>query len=595
MASLLNSCTPDLTHGEAVQVRKVVSAWVNMMNQGRYAPGYKNNDPWKYQTNPVLFLGKSVSPPKTKDIWGDTLYMQYFLEFRFDSTGMSIEPAGKEQIKVTLSLRVQIRRDTSQVELTPATLILTRSQDPKITEVKTDLLSPARLLTENLEFFDPNGRVNLDYLEYLSLNLNGHFKNFAFSARVNGNNLLYVTDQRSGTIDPWHNKWEFHGKMGLADAKGTILLPVRYDLIYSFGTLVKGHAEIRLNDKFGLVNSNGEIILPPVFDLLIPPQNSEQWIMFKKGNQFGSIDHQGRVKLGETPPLLHEILENYISAPCDMLDEDFPELKLHPLDEMDGPGFWGNYWMPPAMFQKAGIMPSPVPMSSLGRFKPVVQEDIKLVDKFSWGEGIQGIISVFRTWIFAPRYAYNEERYTLSTHDQNLNLISSVELMRPQQEMNPSIFCNEGYLQWLGKDTLEVRLTVRENLFKSIETPAFRYFVVQPDGKIRALESRRKYPFTQFARLNEGYFKRCFCTPIPYEKRKIGLFGLPEADVEITHHYSAGEVEEMMCEIMVHRDTSGSLSPTDQANLAFLQSYLPKVRLNEASYLDREFAQEYSY
>ncbi|MCB9234925.1 MAG: WG repeat-containing protein [Bacteroidia bacterium] len=586
----LTSCTPKLSPEEETATKEIVSAWIQIFNENNFS------DYGNFQTDPMDFFGKPTPKTDSRNAWYEVREGFNRLDFTFDDAGMVIDSVGKDLVKINISLIATIRNNEEKKDSALVSLYLTRGPEILIKKVQGDLAElGSRLEAERMKQVQLAGILaddnlpNFDLLSTITETVKGDFADFIFASRVGKQDLLYVANQPTELPGYRDNTWQKPPAMGLADLQGKVILPIKYDLIYTFGTLAEDHAEIELKGKFGLVHSSGRVVLEPIYDMILPPQSPQQLVMVKKGKEFGSVDLKGQVKMGVPGPSVHQILDKFDFAhKLHGSENDFQGIKMIPLNRKSGLHYV-SYVIPPAVFQKLGIAPAIMPVEV---YDPGSWQSIEVQEKFNLGEEIKGIISILETWAFEPRYSYHDRVYSISSYDKDLQLLSSHELMKAGGPTAIGHYCEEAAIKWIGKDTLEARFTkqnLKSNPYR--EEPAFRYFVLADDGKVQELKSSRKYPFTEFARIDESYLKSCFCQELPEDEIDQKKWQEREqyyGEFWITQHYTVAAMEEMIEEIGDSYHDGEEMSPLDVSNRSFLRSWLEKVKGDEAKYLNRK-------
>lgn len=82
------------------------------------------------------------------------------------------------------------------------------------------------------------------------------------------------------------------GKLGYADARGTIVIPCQYDIALPFN---KGIAQVAKGKKWGLIDTMGNLIVKCQYDEIAPW--TEYIFKVKSGNDYGLVGNTGEVLL----------------------------------------------------------------------------------------------------------------------------------------------------------------------------------------------------------------------------------------------------------------------------------------------------------
>lgn len=537
-------------------------------------------------------------------VTGETIRNRWYkLRGQYDRTrfyllseSQKIDSIGEESIKVALDMRIVGPGGEEKEMVTKAFIYLNRKPSIAIARLVVDLETPATQLAEShisaakdAGMYKGEGNPNWDLFADMAKNLKGDFDDFAFAAQVDGNDLLYVVKGPYKGVTYDFDQWKPAGKMGLADFEGEIILPIEYDLVHSFGGLIDGYAEIDQNGKFGLVDATGKVLLEPIYDLLLPPASANQLVMLRRAGEYGYADKQGKVTMGQSVPKLKELMDRYeFKNRLNGESENLKASEMIPLARDGGLGY-ASYVIPPSFLQRMKIAGYIIPVEV---YDPGTYQAVNVTEQFDLGDEIQGIISMVETWTFEPRDEWHEKAYTVSTYDKSLRPLTSRSLMKTGGDITVGHYCELEDFSWKGSDTIEVKYTSRGEYYEDVH---YRYFLMLPEGKVNELKSKRKYPFTEFSRIDESYLQGCFCEEIPeteWDKEKRKKAEQFYGEYWVTAHYKANEIESMIAELENESNKDSLAYPYDAANLAFLKSYLPQVQENETALLKREHKYE---
>lgn len=594
----LSSCEspPEpLSPEETAAYEDLLTDWVDIFNNDRF------HDYGTHQSATCDFFGEVISNEANpaRNAWFDARPSRNRVDYKYDPASIRMDSVGYETVQALITLNATHDYEKGVTESTVVRVHLTRGEVLEIIKVEGDLQELAdRVIADGKEiakaegFYSPNGELNWQLMEVITEDVTGDFDDFAFATRAEGKDLLYVVN---GAYEPvtWEfDKWEKKGKMGLADFEGNLLLAPKYDLVYSFGTLIEGLAEVELDGKFGLVDTNGELFLPPRYDRILPPVRSGDKALVQLGERYGAVKREGKIEWDQPVPAASEILKAYDFKEKLNGDDKYKGSELLPLSKEKGMGY-ASYVFPPAAFQQMGFAPAILPVKL---YDPGTTQALQIEQELSLGEKIQGFIAMLETWTFEPRYSYHDQAYSLHTYDPELNSLTNQQLVTTGGDETVGHYCEGSEIRLVGKDTLEVKY-VMSNRPKSKyeEETVYTYFVIREDGTAEELTSDRTFPFTEFVRINEDYLKTCRCEAIPEhlwdpdKSKEVDQF---YGEYWVYYHYFAKEVETMIREIEESYSEGEDRPPIDQANLEFLQNYLPGLRSHESARVGKAYKYE---
>jgi hypothetical protein len=103
-------------------------------------------------------------------------------------------------------------------------------------------------------------------------------------------------------------------KYGIIDSLGTLIIPLKYDLIEHPAIYSNIFAEFLTNDsgKYGLLDSNGDTLLENkyeeiIWDRLKRGENQQKYFIYKENGKFGAINTKGEIII----PFEYEQLSNF--------------------------------------------------------------------------------------------------------------------------------------------------------------------------------------------------------------------------------------------------------------------------------------------
>ncbi len=134
---------------------------------------------------------------------------------------------------------------------------------------------------------------------------------------INSNFETIVPFGKFDIAEPYQNNLAIvskNGKYGIIDSLGTLIIPLKYDLIEHPAIYSNIFAEFLTNDsgKFGLLDSNGDILLENkykeiIWDRLKRGENQQKYYIYKENGKFGAINTKGEIII----PFEYEQLSNF--------------------------------------------------------------------------------------------------------------------------------------------------------------------------------------------------------------------------------------------------------------------------------------------
>jgi hypothetical protein len=327
-----------------------------------------------------------------------------------------------------------------------------------------------------------------------------NYKNNTFYYAVNG---TYNFDSLVKT-----NQGDF--KMGLLDSLGNTIVPFEYDLIGTPGIALDDHIEVKKGGKIGYYNLKGEMVLPVEYDWLVPEKEENSVAIVKKDSVYGWLDKD----FNFTPGFLTErserkiknleyLTENRFSignGHQSIITKVFPPIDGY-LYQSSGLIVPTNYFVTQGIFSpiESGYITANSDSYQMGNLE-VENSNSKL---YSITDKIYAFVADFKNRFVGGR----SEFYT--THkifflDETKKVITSVDAYGDDdfkfRKINESLFESSYLAQNMGPNDL-----YEQNF------PDYNYYSF--DGTtLKSLKSNRRFPFTQFLKVDSSYLSGKFVT-----------------------------------------------------------------------------------
>jgi len=333
-----------------------------------------------------------------------------------------------------------------------------------------------------------------------SSTLDAHQKAYLF-LKKDADSIFYVRNNRIN-------------KVGLVDDRGTVLLPKKYDKIYSPDVTNEGYIEIENNKKLGLYNYLKGTTIACEYDLIFPSEMSEFIGIGKKDNQYFYIDSDGgktEINTAKDIPDYKRILKKFSFDFFSQKNKIITIPEDDKLDEEDQEYY--NYALfVPSYLNVLGIMPEMIddlnedgPGTRYGTSKIILVKEPE--------NGILAFISKFMEGGGDAR-GYNIESYYLGgLKNNNTNMNSEVlgsrtmehgEYYYCEEITSRFIFVNDSIFQYQG-------MNKTKDLYPKYDHMSlYTNYKIDSNGNIILLDSVRFFDFTKYGVIDSDYFIGCF-------------------------------------------------------------------------------------
>lgn len=406
---------------------------------------------------------------------------------------------------------------------------------------------------------------------------------------------------------------EKDGFLGVVDKDGKVIIPVEYDKIYSPGGTVKGYIEVEEQDRRGLYDFAGNISVPVKYQSIYPGNNDGVLVHVRLDSLHGIVRSNGE----EIFDMESGRLGKYAQSPFvnkDALNWEFNVnnesiLFLQPTDYVR---------MENEPIEGRAVVITPSYLADMGFFPPVMQYIVMEKDAdFGIAESKGKITEINSLWgslkaAFTEYYEVGLDARGYETNKNNLVMINkkgeitgSVAFYKPYFNTSP---CggdeNMFRSRFIDSSLFEVKSYVDsyESLSKDTTYSTYDeyyYYSIDSLGKIKALESNRRFAFTQFVKINDEYITGCYANIIEWDG---------ENNANVRRNLSSEDLEVMKNEIFAGygllfkkdkwrayfnakpwykgrlSDVNHLLTVIDKHNIAFINKTLEKMKAQPDKY-----------
>jgi hypothetical protein len=315
---------------------------------------------------------------------------------------------------------------------------------------------------------------------------------------VNGN---YNLKQLKGnTLDDY--------KMGLVDKQGKIIVPLDFDLVFNPSSGLANAVEVMKKNKIGFYSLDGKEIIPVAYDWLIPYNEGSCVGLVMKDSVNGWLDKEYVLHEGFPSKKAERAVNEfeYLTGNKFLYSNDENQIinVLSPIDEVSaGTGIV----IAPTYLVKMGLLPQITDdfltfnSNQLYQYGHVMIE-AKVNKPSSLTEILDGFVADIQSRFIGGRGEfYNDQKIVLV--NKKRNLVASFDIGSANnlqfKKLSDSLF-QYTYIyngEGPGDDLPE------------IDIPQYNYFYFN-GNKLTTIESSRRFPFTQFMKIDSSYLKGVF-------------------------------------------------------------------------------------
>lgn len=373
------------------------------------------------------------------------------------------------------------------------------------------------------------------------LKLQQHYDTVVFFTKVEEQVLFYVAN--GNWAYPYHYDSAQHDsgnyKVGVVTPENRVIVPVEYTKIYNPGGTIPGVIEVERNGLRGLFKVTGEQLIPAEFEGIYPTKAAHAIAQLKKGDRYGWLDTKGHVSFDANSHNDKTLFMSPIESNA-VLDWQF---------KFPGPievliSITGN------SEESAGVIIYPSFVRDLGITKVanpwVINNYSELgmgmtdtVIKFESTETLSDKLHTLITFFMesgADARGYQFSQNDLVVLDNTMEKIDRLEnLAVNSYEQNPC-----GNLR-----PAPAYKAISKRLYESNDRDGnYKYYKVTTEGNVEPQLTNRKYAFTKFVKIDDGYFKNCRYENVPYESEAY-----ESANVVVVSGISSDELDIMRNEI----------------------------------------------
>lgn len=429
-------------------------------------------------------------------------------DFQVGTAGLRFEP-GKVQVYIPtqLSIKGLERRDTANHVLT---LWLTRGKDSYfISQFDGEPFYQSFLKLKNSVEWEAQQAVAMGERQPIytrAHELEATFDSVIWFANSKQETYFYVTK------GPWSNTF-LHidetpypptTKMGLTDSRGNVIIPLEYERIGALNFLPGNLVEVMRAGKVGYFDVARKVqVAEPLYDFIVPYSNL---YLVKTDTTYGWLDQAFLYHTGFPTPAAGQWLKNFdfLQQPiliaagkqtfCEIPSERFAGNGLLPMP---------SYLYKFGVFQEieSGISTTTVPIEGWSEYVESLGSRLERI-----GEKLSVIVTSIRERYLEGREEfYDRSLITVVTNTQEALGIQQVPLAKLSLRKIDTLLEVSG-----GTELNEFSTDVEEGFQGELNSNRYFYYSLSPSGKLSPLTSDRRFPQTQFVKLDSSYLKGDF-------------------------------------------------------------------------------------
>jgi len=337
--------------------------------------------------------------------------------------------------------------------------------------------------------------------------LQGAYDSMAWFVNHNGMSYYYTIKSDSNDSSKFY--------MGLLDKNGNVIVPAKFDLIGTPSMGLPGAVEVKKGHNIGYYSLNGTEIVPAVYDWLVSYQEGETRALVMKDSLYGWLDRQFAFhsdfpsqRAEEAIKAFSYLTENKFALGAAHQDLIIPLIPWR--EEMIHAGL--GIIVPPTYLVMAGVLDE-IESGYISSYK-ITDEDVYQYGTdftentnrkpMTISETISAFISDFSgRFIGGREQFYVNHKITLL--DRNSKILGAVKTEGDKDFTLRKVDANLletrfYYVSW------EPEFDLFEQNF-----PGYNYLRLE-EGKLIQLESKRRFKFTQFVKMDSSYLTGDFVT-----------------------------------------------------------------------------------
>jgi hypothetical protein len=460
-----------------------------------------------------------------------------FCDFQVGDAGLRFE-SGKVQVYIPtrLSIKGLDRKDSANHVLT---LWLTRGKDNYfISQFDGEQFYQSFLKLKNSVEWEAQQAVAMGERQPIynrAHELEAVFDSVIWFANSKQETYFYVTK------GPWSNTF-LHidetpnppaTKMGLTDSRGNVIIPLEYDRIGALNFLPGNLVEVTRSGKVGYFDVARKVLVAePLYDFIIPYSNL---FLVKADTTYGWLDQAFLYHTGFPNPAAGQWLKNFEFLRQPILiaagKQTFCEI---PSGQFAGNGLlpMPSYLYKFGVFQEieSGISTTAVPIEGWSEYVESLGSRLERI-----GEKFSVIVTSIRERYLEGREEfYDRSMITVVTNTHDALGIQQIPLAQLSVRQIDTLLEVSG-----GTELNEFSTDVEEGFRGELNANSYFYYGLSPSGKVTPLTSDRRFPQTQFVRLDSTYLKGDFY-----------VLNSETRDTERTAYLSTYTLEYMMNELL---------------------------------------------
>ena len=294
-------------------------------------------------------------------------------------------------------------------------------------------------------------------------------------------------------------------KMGMVDMNGDTLIPFDYDLIGTIAFDFPDMVEVRKEGMYGYFDIiKKEFVTEVAYDMIIPIKKGGVAAIVRQDSVYGWLNDEFAYTQGFPDAEIEQWIKDlkYLSQKIVLRANGEYTFCEIPSKAWTGCGII----MPPSYYVKhdlfaeiiGGVNTTEVPMNGWTDYVGMQESLIrKISDKF------QAMVTVLEERYLGGREEfYGESKIVLMNERQDVLAITRVQT---DQEINISV---------IDSTLLEIAANSTGYWFDAPgneqDIPVYSYFQIDDNSKLSPLESKRKYAFTEFVKIDSSYLEGSF-------------------------------------------------------------------------------------
>jgi hypothetical protein len=352
--------------------------------------------------------------------------------------------------------------------------------------------------------------------------LQQQYDSVVWYATYEGQNYYYVVQ------GPWTNFFMDYNstvrntghQMGLVDEQGTVVIPVKYELIGTPGFEQPGLVEVKRGGKAGYFNlETKQEIIPVEYDVIIPYKKENAFALVKQDTVYGWIDQQYAYHPGFPSAKAEQWVNDFAYLPQNLRFKSDIQTFCE-IPNVDNAGY--GIVIPPSYLVQTGLFNEIIggittTTVQLNGWTEYVETKGTILQQIT--DNIKAVVTTINSRYIEGReefYTYN--RLSLVDNNQDTLAVSSLY-------SNGNIAFKK-----IGTSLLEIKYE-QDNFegseFDEYNIPVYNYFTITNGQQVTKQVSDRSFAQSQFVRLDSAYLSGDFLAYKPEGEVKSTFLSLP--------------------------------------------------------------------